>query len=93
VHTPQPCHLSTLFSSPVAPVLIQVHKSRGPGSLSYSNLMPDLDLLMAEWPPELEAALANTKLPAANLVSRGTLQLAVVLSTDCVQPCRGGATG
>jgi hypothetical protein len=31
--------------------------------------MPDLDLLMAEWPPELEAALANTKLPAANLVS------------------------
>lgn len=46
-----------------------VQQSKPPASVSYSKPMPDIEELMQEWPPEMEAALRNMRLPAGDTVS------------------------
>ena len=44
-----------------------LHRSRPPPTVQYSKQMPDIDLLMAEWPQELDTLLGSTGLPTAAL--------------------------
>ena len=44
-----------------------LHRSKPPPTVQYSKQMPDIDLLMAEWPQELHTLLASTGLPTAAL--------------------------
>ena len=44
-----------------------LHRSKPPPTVQYSKQMPDIDLLMAEWPQELDTLLASTGLPTADL--------------------------
>jgi hypothetical protein len=48
--------------------IADVHKNRPLTSIVYSQPMPDVEVLMQEWPPELEAALNSMKLPSSQLV-------------------------
>eukprot|EP00882_Tetradesmus_deserticola_P012332 GHRQ01013071.1.p1 GENE.GHRQ01013071.1~~GHRQ01013071.1.p1 ORF type:complete len:227 (+),score=73.24 GHRQ01013071.1:1075-1755(+) len=57
--------LATWISS-----IADLHKSKPAAAVHYSRPMPDLEVLMQEWPPELEAALRSSKLPTADLVRR-----------------------
>lgn len=54
--------LATWISS-----IADLHKSRPSAAVSYSRPMPDVELLMQEWPPALEAALHASRLPTADL--------------------------
>ncbi len=49
--------------------IADIHKARPAASVSYSRTMPDVEALMQEWPPEMEAMLRSMRLPAGNLVS------------------------
>jgi intraflagellar transport protein 46 len=49
--------------------IADIHKSKPPAVVSYAKRMPDLEALMQEWPPEMEAALKSMKLPTGDLVS------------------------
>ncbi|KAF8062670.1 IFT46 [Scenedesmus sp. PABB004] len=44
-----------------------LHKARPAAAVAYSRPMPDVEALMQEWPPELEAALRGSRLPTADL--------------------------
>jgi intraflagellar transport protein 46 len=55
--------LATWISS-----IADLHKNKPAAAVHYSRPMPDLEVLMQEWPPELEAMLRSTKLPTADLV-------------------------
>eukprot|EP00878_Enallax_costatus_P027639 GHUV01029776.1.p1 GENE.GHUV01029776.1~~GHUV01029776.1.p1 ORF type:complete len:254 (+),score=60.19 GHUV01029776.1:1292-2053(+) len=45
----------------------ELHKNKPSAAVRYSKPMPDLEVLMQEWPPELEAALRSSQLPTADL--------------------------
>eukprot|EP00879_Flechtneria_rotunda_P015501 GHRR01016211.1.p1 GENE.GHRR01016211.1~~GHRR01016211.1.p1 ORF type:complete len:224 (+),score=80.38 GHRR01016211.1:1292-1963(+) len=47
--------------------ITDIHKHRPTAAVSYSRPMPDIEALMQEWPPKLEAAYHSTKLPTADL--------------------------
>lgn len=49
--------------------ITEIHKSKPPATVSYSRRMPDIDGLMAEWPPEMETFLKNMKMPNGDVVS------------------------
>ena len=44
-----------------------LHKTRPPPTVNYSKAMPDFDLLMEEWPPEMEQALQNLEFPTPEI--------------------------
>ena len=44
-----------------------LHRSKPPPTVQYSKQMPDIDLLMAEWPQELDTLLTTAGLPTAAL--------------------------
>ena len=44
-----------------------LHRSKPPPTVQYSKQMPDIDLLMAEWPQELDTLLGTAGLPTAAL--------------------------
>ena len=44
-----------------------IRKNKQPPSVSYSKRMPDIDSLMAAWPPEIEEVLSEIKLPSEDL--------------------------
>ena len=44
-----------------------LHRSKPPPTVQYSKPMPDIDLLMAEWPQELDTLLGSAGLPTAAL--------------------------
>jgi hypothetical protein len=48
--------------------IADLHKNKPAAAVHYSRPMPDLEVLMQEWPPELETALRSSKLPTADLV-------------------------
>jgi intraflagellar transport protein 46 len=62
--------LATWISS-----IADLHKNKPAAAVHYSRPMPDLEVLMQEWPPELEAALRSSKLPTADLVRKLVLML------------------
>ena len=43
--------------------MADIHKNKQPPSVSYSKVMPDIDSLMKEWPPEVEELLAGLAAP------------------------------
>lgn len=45
----------------------ELHRSKPPASVHYSKNMPDVELLMQEWPPEFEELLKTTSIPSADL--------------------------
>jgi len=45
----------------------ELHRSKPPASVHYSKNMPDVELLMQEWPPEFEELLKTTTIPSADL--------------------------
>ncbi len=44
-----------------------LHRSKPPTIVHYSRAMPDIDQLMAEWPPHVEETLKVAELPTAEL--------------------------
>ncbi|XP_071175924.1 intraflagellar transport protein 46 homolog isoform X2 [Mytilus galloprovincialis] len=44
-----------------------LHRTKPPPNVHYSKNMPDIDLLMQEWPPEFEELLKEVGLPTADL--------------------------
>lgn len=44
-----------------------LHRSKHAVEVQYKRNMPDIELLMQEWPPEFEEALKNTKLPGPEM--------------------------
>ncbi|GAX84315.1 hypothetical protein CEUSTIGMA_g11737.t1 [Chlamydomonas eustigma] len=44
-----------------------IHKTKPAATVTYSRRMPDIDTLMQEWPPEMEAFLKNMKMPSGEL--------------------------
>ncbi|XP_047443579.1 intraflagellar transport protein 46 homolog isoform X2 [Mugil cephalus] len=44
-----------------------LHRSKPAASVHYVRPMPDIDVLMQEWPPELEDMLGRVQLPPARL--------------------------
>lgn len=47
--------------------MAEVHRDRMPQTVHYTTAMPDLESLMQEWPPQVEAALSKVQLPSADL--------------------------
>eukprot|EP00775_Hariotina_reticulata_P005004 gene5005-5245_t len=47
--------------------MLDLHRSKPPAAVSYSRPMPDLEVLMQEWPTEMEDALRSCSLPSADL--------------------------
>ena len=45
----------------------ELHRTKPPQNVHYSKSMPDIDVLMQEWPPEVEELLSKMKLPSAEL--------------------------
>mmetsp|Transcript_28866 Transcript_28866/g.73657 ORF Transcript_28866/g.73657 Transcript_28866/m.73657 type:complete len:401 (-) Transcript_28866:254-1456(-) len=44
-----------------------IHKNKPPATVTYSRRMPDIEALMQEWPPEMEAFIKNMKMPSGDL--------------------------
>lgn len=47
--------------------ITELHREKPPQKIQYSTPMPDVELLMQEWPPEVEALLRSVGLPSAEL--------------------------
>lgn len=47
--------------------IMDIHKSKPPAAVHYSRQLPDIETLMQEWPPEMEAFIRNMKLPSGEL--------------------------
>ncbi|XP_059482061.1 intraflagellar transport protein 46 homolog isoform X2 [Neocloeon triangulifer] len=45
----------------------ELHRNHPPPSINYTRLMPDVDSLMQEWPPEVEMILQEQGLPPPDL--------------------------
>jgi len=45
----------------------ELHRNKPPQNVHYSKSMPDIDLLMQEWPSEVENLLSEMALPSADL--------------------------
>ncbi|KHN74181.1 Intraflagellar transport protein 46 -like protein [Toxocara canis] len=45
----------------------ELHRSKPPDTVHYSKPMPDIELLMQEWPPEVEEMLKTERLPSGSL--------------------------
>ena len=45
----------------------ELHRNNPPPSVHYNKIMPEIDYLMQEWPPEVENSLKRLKLPSADL--------------------------
>lgn len=44
-----------------------LHRDKPPQNVAYSGVMPEIETLMQEWPPEFEKLLNEVKLPSADL--------------------------
>mmetsp|Transcript_25025 Transcript_25025/g.75430 ORF Transcript_25025/g.75430 Transcript_25025/m.75430 type:complete len:374 (-) Transcript_25025:84-1205(-) len=47
--------------------ITELHREKPPQTIQFSTPMPDVELLMQEWPPEVEALLKTVELPSAEL--------------------------
>lgn len=45
----------------------ELHKTRPPPTVQYTKLMPDIELLMQEWAPEVEETLNQISLPGPEI--------------------------
>lgn len=45
----------------------ELHRSKPATNVHYIKPMPDIELLMQEWPPEVEAMLKRIELPSADM--------------------------
>ena len=45
----------------------ELHRTKPPQNVHYTKSMPEIDLLMQEWPPEIESILSDISLPTADL--------------------------
>eukprot|EP00116_Pleurobrachia_bachei_P003836 sb/3464098/ len=45
----------------------ELHRQKPPPAVHYSKNMPDIDILMQEWPTEMEDLLSRIKLPSAEM--------------------------
>lgn len=45
----------------------ELHRQKPPPSVHYAKNMPDIDVLMEEWPSEIEELLSKINLPSADL--------------------------
>ncbi|XP_053547313.1 intraflagellar transport protein 46 homolog isoform X2 [Bombina bombina] len=45
----------------------ELHRSKPPATVHYTRSMPDVDMLMQEWPPEFEELLGKVSLPTADI--------------------------
>lgn len=45
----------------------ELHKTRPPPTVQYTKGMPDIELLMQEWPPEMEEAFNRVALPGPEM--------------------------
>merc|ERR1719238_2710077 len=44
-----------------------LHRTKPPPQVQYTKSMPDIEMLMQEWPPEFEQRLKQVKLPSADI--------------------------
>eukprot|EP00040_Diaphanoeca_grandis_P023768 m.129785 g.129785 ORF g.129785 m.129785 type:complete len:382 (+) comp29427_c0_seq1:280-1425(+) len=47
--------------------ITDLHRNKPPQSIQYSTPMPDINILMQEWPPQVEEMLKTVELPGADL--------------------------
>lgn len=47
--------------------IADIHKSKPPAAVNYAKGMPDIETLMQEWPPEMEAFIKTMKMPNGDL--------------------------
>ncbi|EGD81648.1 intraflagellar transporter IFT43 [Salpingoeca rosetta] len=47
--------------------IAEVHRDKQPQTVHYTGAMPDLESLMQEWPPQMEALLDKVQLPSGDL--------------------------
>lgn len=47
--------------------ITELHRDKPPQNIQYTTTMPDIELLMQEWPDEVEELLRNIELPSADL--------------------------
>lgn len=59
--------------------ITELHREKPPQSIQYSTEMPDIELLMQEWPDEVEELLKSVELPGADL----DVPLSVYVSIVC----------
>lgn len=45
----------------------ELHRTKPPPQVQYTKSMPDIEMLMQEWPPEFEQQLKQVKLPTADI--------------------------
>lgn len=45
-----------------------IHKNKPAASVNYSKRMPEIEALMQEWPPEMEAFLKTMHMPSGDVV-------------------------
>ena len=45
----------------------ELHRTKPPPQVQYTKSMPDIEMLMQEWPPEFEQHLKQVKLPTADI--------------------------
>jgi hypothetical protein len=55
--------------------ILDIHKAKPAATVSYAKPMPDIEALMQEWPPEVEAFLKSMRMPTGDVVraARGGL--------------------
>ena len=47
--------------------ITELHRDKPPQNIQYTTAMPDIELLMQEWPEDVEDLLRNIELPSADL--------------------------
>jgi intraflagellar transport protein 46 len=72
-----------------------LHRTRPPPSVRYTRPMPDIDALMAEWPPGFEVALREAPLPGGDtdVSAEEYARIACVLLDIPVYPTPSGGEG
>lgn len=59
--------------------ITELHRDKPPQNIQYTTAMPDIELLMQEWPEDVEDLLRNIELPSADL----DVPLSVYVSIVC----------
>ncbi len=66
---PYPIPARPFFRTQSAASIMDIHKAKPAATVSYSKRMPEIEALMQEWPPEVEAFLKTMKMPSGDVVS------------------------
>jgi len=58
--------------------ITELHRDKPPQNVTYSGVMPEIETLMQEWPPEFQRLLGEIKLPSADLNVKLNLYVPII---------------